>query len=105
MSLSRLKSQFLQVILPTWAAVGYDKRCGQFVEHLELDGQRKPPERFGRERLHGRSMCMRMRPISALHRPLHFKWLRQRLPIFTASPGLAAGVAAMLEPSTAIPKE
>lgn len=38
MSLSLLKSTFLQVILPTWAAVGYDKRCGQFVEHLELDG-------------------------------------------------------------------
>jgi mannose/cellobiose epimerase-like protein (N-acyl-D-glucosamine 2-epimerase family) len=37
-SLSLLKSQFLQVILPTWAAVGYDERCGQFVEHLELDG-------------------------------------------------------------------
>ncbi|KPF55096.1 AGE family epimerase/isomerase [Rhizobium sp. AAP116] len=38
MSLSLLKSQFLQEILPTWAAVGYDERCGQFVEHLELDG-------------------------------------------------------------------
>ena len=38
MSLSLLKSHFLQVILPTWAVVGYDERCGQFVEHLELDG-------------------------------------------------------------------
>jgi len=37
-SLWRLKSLFLQEILPTWAAVGYDERCGQFVEHLELDG-------------------------------------------------------------------
>jgi len=37
-SLSLLKSHFLQVILPTWAAVGFDERCGQFVEHVELDG-------------------------------------------------------------------
>ncbi|PJI40756.1 MAG: N-acylglucosamine 2-epimerase [Rhizobium sp.] len=39
MSLTQLKSLFLETILPTWGASGFDERRGQFVEHLELDGR------------------------------------------------------------------
>lgn len=40
-SLERLKTIFLENVLPTWARVGFDERCGQFVEYLELDGARQ----------------------------------------------------------------
>ena len=44
MSLSLLRSRFLEEILPAWSQAGFDERCGQFVEHLELDGS---PQRSG----------------------------------------------------------
>lgn len=47
MSLTLLKSRFLEEILPVWSRTGFDARCGQFVEHLELDGS---PQRSGEVR-------------------------------------------------------
>ncbi|MDH4414945.1 MAG: AGE family epimerase/isomerase [Rhizobium sp.] len=47
MSLQRLKSLFLEQILPTWSQSGFDATCGQFVEYLELDGS---PQRSGEVR-------------------------------------------------------
>lgn len=44
MTLALLKSYFLDEILPTWTKSGFDDSCGQFVEHLELDGS---PQRSG----------------------------------------------------------
>ncbi|SIQ02894.1 mannose-6-phosphate isomerase [Rhizobium sp. RU33A] len=38
MSVQQLKRVFLEDILPTWSKSGFDETCGQFVEHLELDG-------------------------------------------------------------------
>ncbi len=47
MSLNQLGSHFLKQILPIWSTSAFDDNCGQFVEHLELDGS---PQKDGRVR-------------------------------------------------------
>ena len=39
MSLTQLKTLFLETILPIWATRGFDTECNQFVEHLGLNGK------------------------------------------------------------------
>jgi mannose-6-phosphate isomerase len=40
-SLARLKTYFIDTILPNWLAVAFDEEAGQFVEALDLDGARE----------------------------------------------------------------
>jgi mannose-6-phosphate isomerase len=43
-SLTQLKTHFIDTILPHWLSVAFDKQAGQFVEGLDLDGT---PEKTG----------------------------------------------------------